>query len=726
MSGENLHSLLRRQIKRCSLDLNAVSPAVLDLIKAVNAAYEESDADRGMLERSLELSSQELLQANGELRAFFQGIPDLMFRIDHEGRILSFKTGTMVDLLRPPHELVGCRIQDVPDPETARRFADAVEQVSRNNTIVTTEYTLVRDNQPQTYEARLVPASSRQIIVIIRNISELSRAKHLRQGQNEVLKMIASGGTLNDVLHRLAQLVESQTHQTSCAVMLMDSSRRTLHCCAAPSLSTPFLQKLQSIPVAEDAGSAGAAAFRNDIVIVPDLASNPIWTKWGESAGEFGVRACFSVPIRAQQGGVLGVLTLFFHAARVPSDMEVQLIEASSQIAGIAIDGKRLSEQVLQSRKMEAFGQLAGGVAHDFNNLLTVIMGNLSLLGMEDLSDGERSVVLKEISTATERARQLTRQLLTFSRRQPTRMQSVDLNEVVSNMTSMLRRLIGEHIQLEMTCAAGGAPIWADHNLIEQAIMNLAVNARDAMPGGGRLRLSTECVRVTPEEARAHPGVQPGPMVRLCVADTGTGISPDHLPHIFEPFFTTKEVGRGTGLGLATVFGVVEQHQGWVEVKSQLNEGTSFCLYLPSRNHPVGEQSKAPNASRSGLSGCERIFLVEDDPAVRMLVGNILRRHGYPVLTACNGPEAIEAWAHCHDRVDLLLTDMVMPGGMTGRDLAECLRKSRPDLKVIYCSGYTDEMLGRDSWLRREDCFLEKPIDMEQLLQRVRAQLDGR
>ena len=257
---------------------------------------------------------------------------------------------------------------------------------------------------------------------------------------------------------------------------------------------------------------------------------------------------------------------------------------------------KQLEAQLRQSQKMEAFGQLAAGVAHDFNNILTVIQGNVSLLQMGQLSPADQASANAEIFRAAQRAANLTRQLLTFSRRQPMQPKDLDLNEVVANVTKMLRRLIGEDIALETRYAPGGASIHADPGMMEQVLMNLAVNARDAMPKGGRLTVETAPVTLADTTQFTKPTARPGDFIRLSITDTGCGMAPEHLPHLFEPFFTTKDVGKGTGLGLATVFGIVEQHQGWIEVESQLNQGTTFHIYFPrlARKLVNGEQPTAP------------------------------------------------------------------------------------------------------------------------------------
>jgi len=383
---------------------------------------------------------------------------------------------------------------------------------------------------------------------------------------------------------------------------------------------------------------------------------------------------------------------------------------------------KQLEEQLRQSQKMEAFGQLAGGIAHDFNNLLTIIQGNVALL--QEPLNPDQAGSLVEIAKAAERAANLTRQLLTFSRRQLFQPKPLDLNEVVANTSKMLQRIIGEHIGLETHFAPGGAPIKADRTMMEQILINLAVNSRDAMPKGGRLVIQTAAVVVSQADAQANPEARPGSFIRLKVTDTGCGIAPEAMERIFEPFFTTKEIGKGTGLGLATVFGIVAQHHGWIEVESKLNSGTTFHIYLPclaESDKSQTEFSRAPDVR----GGNETILLVEDEAPVRSLARTVLEQKGYHIIEADSGLSALELWQQHRDAIDLLLTDMVMPGGISGQELAGRLLSEKPGLKVIYNSGYTDEMLGENSPLRDNPNFMEKPFGPHKLLKQVRDCLDG-
>ena len=389
---------------------------------------------------------------------------------------------------------------------------------------------------------------------------------------------------------------------------------------------------------------------------------------------------------------------------------------------------KQLEQQLRQAQKLEAVGQLAGGVAHDFNNVLAVIRGNAELLLMEaDNHTPGTEDCLKQITAASERAANLTRQLLTFSRKQVMQSRPLILNEVIKDLTKMLKRVIGEQIDLQC-CYGGQLPfVQADAGMIEQALVNLAINARDAMPRGGQLLISSEAVRFDEGHPHTHPKARAGQFVCLTVKDAGTGIAPEHLPRIFEPFFTTKELGKGTGLGLATVYGIVQQHQGWIEVISQPGAGTTFKIFLPGIPPPA-VAAAPPHAEANPPGGSETILLVEDDYAVRMITRRVLECHGYKIYEATTAMEALDVWRSRAEGIALLLTDIVMPQGITGRDLAEQLRASRPTLKVVLMSGYSADVVGKDTefFQQTQSYFLQKPCSARTLLETVRSCLDGK
>ncbi len=384
---------------------------------------------------------------------------------------------------------------------------------------------------------------------------------------------------------------------------------------------------------------------------------------------------------------------------------------------------RKLEEQFRQSQKMEAFGQLAGGVAHDFNNILGIIQLQAGLLGMDEQLSPSQIEIAGEIIRAADRAANLTQQLLLFSRKQTLKPVHLDLNEVVSNTTKMLQRILGEDVSLTTNYAANLPVILADRGMIEQILLNLAVNSRDAMPNGGKLIITTGTESLNSNPAAQNSDTAPGLYVRLSVADTGCGIPPEVLPHIFEPFFTTKEVGKGTGLGLATVYGIVEQHHGWINVTSEVNQGTTFHLYFPAVLDSVAEKEKYTTTAQLP-QGTETILLVEDESVLLTSVSNTLLHCGYNVLRAGSGVEALKVWQEHKEQIQLLLTDIVMPDGMTGFELARQLRTEKPQLNVVYMSGYIGDLAGKRSNLVEGFDFLQKPFVARTLAETLRKNLD--
>jgi PAS domain S-box-containing protein len=384
---------------------------------------------------------------------------------------------------------------------------------------------------------------------------------------------------------------------------------------------------------------------------------------------------------------------------------------------------RRLEDQLRQAQKMDALGQLSGGVAHDFNNLLTVIQVNAALLARTSRNTNVREHT-DAISEATERAAALTRQLLMVSRKQIMQQRPVDLNAVVANLTRMLRRVLGEDIALVAQCQPRLPLVAADINLLEQVILNLVVNARDAMPRGGQLTIVTGSAELAEATQKSGFEVAAGTYVWVSVSDTGTGIATEHLPHLFEPFFTTKKVGRGTGLGLATAYGIVRQHRGWIEVDSELGRGTSFRLFIPATEGVASQPVDTTSAEDELPSGTETVLVVEDEHALRDLVVSLLASCGYTVLHAGSGIAALELWKQHASRIQLVLTDVVMPGGVSGRELAERLRAERPDLPVVYTSGYSPDLTGSGEALVEGVNFLQKPYQPAALARAVRNCLD--
>jgi two-component system cell cycle sensor histidine kinase/response regulator CckA len=463
------------------------------------------------------------------------------------------------------------------------------------------------------------------------------------------------------------------------------------------------------------------------------------------------VKSLAMVPIRTSDP--IGAIGNYWATQRAPTPEEVRLLQALADSTSVALENvglyqqlerrltdlqaalgraehelnerKRAEEQLRktegqlrQAQKMDAIGQLAGGIAHDFNNVLTVILGQSSLM-LDDLkaTDPLRPE-LEEVRRAGERAAGLTRQLLAFSRQQVLQLRVLDVNEVVRGMERMLARLLGAHVQLEVRLGAGVDTVLADAGQMEQVVMNLAINARDAMPRGGKLTIETRNMTMAGE----HVQMPPGEYVMLAVSDTGTGMDKETLARIFEPFFTTKEKGKGTGLGLSTVYGIVKQSGGHIWPYSEVGIGTTFKVFLPRHTATVRREAPQPGPV-TRLTGNETVLLVEDDDAVRAVTRGILRRAGYNVLEARNAGEAVLTCEQHPQRIHLLLTDVVMPQ-MSGAQLAHRLAQVRADMRVVCMSGYTDDAALRHGILDSEFAFVQKPLVPDVLLTKVRQVLD--
>jgi signal transduction histidine kinase/ActR/RegA family two-component response regulator/HAMP domain-containing protein len=385
-----------------------------------------------------------------------------------------------------------------------------------------------------------------------------------------------------------------------------------------------------------------------------------------------------------------------------------------------------LEQQLLQSQKMESVGQLAAGVAHDFNNMLTIIQGHTSRMLMDPAITPPVQDATLAVYGAAERAASLTRQLLMFSRKNIMQPRPLNLHELVSNLHKMLGRLLGETIVLRLECPQEPPPIYGDAGMIDQILMNLAVNARDAMPNGGTLTVGMDECWVGPEYLEHNSEARVGHFVRMQTTDSGCGIPPEVRAKIFEPFFTTKEPGKGTGLGLATVFGIVKQHAGWIEVASEVGVGTTFSIFFPACEDMPVTETASPEAPAAPIvaQGSETVLVVEDELVLREMARDFLKDCGYRILEASSGREALEIWDQYRTEVDLLLTDMKMPEGVSGMELAERMLSEQPKLRVIFTSGYSDDIVSPEILVRNNARFLPKPYSYADLTQLVRESLN--
>lgn len=675
------HSLLARQLKQFFSGTSGLPPQWQAFLDAVDKAYKEADADRGMLERSLELSSQELLQANSEMRAVVQAFPDIFFLLAPDGTILDHKGGNLTDFYLPPEQLVGKRIQDMPMGDVGQQFAAAIRDVSKGKAMVSLEYALGVKDRDDFYEARLVPIHENQILAIVRNISERKLGEQTLEQSLSLLRATlesTADGIL--VVDREGHIISYNQKflamwQVPESVLPLRSDKLALDS-VVHQLKDPerFLAKIQSLYSQPEAESYDVLEFKD-----------------GRSFERY------SQPHR------LGIRCI----GRVWSFRDITR-------------RKQLEEQLHQTQKMEAIGKLAGGIAHDFNNILTAILGYGSQLRHRAPNEARLQRPVVEICRAAERAAGLTRQLLAFSRRQVLQPKALEINAVVTNMVGLFQRLIGEHITIFTRLDPAVGPIKADQVQLEQVLVNLAVNARDAMPDGGVLTLETTGV-VLDRPTASRLGCSPGAYVRLTVRDTGCGMAPEVLPHCFEPFFTTKPIGKGTGLGLSTVYGIVQQSGGAIEIDSAVGQGASFRIYLPGALRLESPQAQRTEELTPGL-GTETILLVEDEVMLRELIREALEESGYLVLEADGVDEALRLGRQHAGSIHLLLTDVVMPG-MSGQEVAHRLLKLNSRIKVLYMSGYTDDAIVRHGVLEKGIPFLQKPFTPADLERKVREVL---
>lgn len=673
-----------------------------------------------------------------------------------------------------------------------------------------------------------------------------------------MLSLISARAPLPTVLDGLCRSIERQHSDLLCSILLLDADGVTLRHCAAPSLPKEYSLAIDGAKIGPSVGSCGTAAYVKRQVIVSDVATDPLWTDYRHLALSHHLRACWSTPIAASNGNILGTFAIYYREPRHPEPHHLDLITNATHLAVLAIEHERarielsaaearyqslverlpaityiaelgtngrwhyvspqiesilgfkpgewladpnnwighvhpedraiamaaedefvrnrklffaeyrmfardgralwfrdeavlldpspdqttmmqgvlyditehknLEDQLRHSQKMEAVGQLAGGIAHDFNNLLMLIQAHNSRL-RERLSsaDAEARQDSQQIEQAVIRAASLTRQLLAFSRKQVLRSLVLDLNAIVSEAAKMLERLIEKGVEMELRLDPALHCIKADPVQIEQVIFNLAVNARDAMPKGGRLTIATRNAEVGSPRARDRRGMPPGDYVVLTISDTGIGMDASTQAHIFEPFFTTKAPGKGTGLGLATVYGVVQQSGGWVWVTSELGRGATFEIYFPRTHDTVESQPEDRDLSFPGPSSenNETILLVEDQDGIRDMAAEFLRRLGYRVLNAEDGARAMEIAGQDKGPIHLLITDMSMPN-MGGRELAVALSQVRPGTPVLFMSGHPDYALPSDATSSGLTQILQKPFALDDMAQRVRTLLDSR
>ncbi|BCS52484.1 PAS domain S-box protein [Geobacter sp. SVR] len=652
--------------------------------------------------------------------------------LDLEGRLLQVNNALCRMTGYAQEELLGIRLNDIEPPEYAARIAANIRTIQEKGqaTFESAHLTKAGKILPVEVSARIMSGHAQPLILsIVRDISERKRSERRETTKSLILEKLATGVDLPELLLHIVRFVEQEYEGALCSVLLLDDSGTRLRHGAAPSLPDSYNQAVDGLRVGQGMGSCGTAAHTRTRVIVEDIEGHPYW-KGFTPAREAGLRACWSEPVISAGGALLGTFAIYHREPRSPDRFEIQLIESAAHLASIAIDRhkadkqrKHLESQLHHIQKIEAVGQLAGGIAHDFNNLLTPIIGYAEMIRRK-LPDGDPlSDKTQGIINAAGKARDLTKQLLSFGRKQVLQLHPVDLNEVVGSFHDILRRTIRANIAIDIRPSPGEVTILADRMQVEQILLNLAVNAQDAIEGNGSIVIESGHVMVDNEYARLHPGLATGRYALLAFSDSGCGMDDHTLGHIFEPFFTTKQIGHGTGLGLATVYGIVKQHDGYVAVNSRVGEGTAFRIFLP----PCAESAAAPAETAAAAAphlenaGGRTILVVEDNDMVREMVVDLLESCGYRVLVAALPSAAQELVRDHRGAIDLLVSDVVMPE-INGQELYERLHHSLPHLRALYISGYAHELFANGT-LKEGIDFLQKPFTAESFLKRVQQAL---
>ncbi|MBI3853129.1 MAG: response regulator [Verrucomicrobia bacterium] len=674
---------------------------------------------------------ESLRESEERYRSLFDHAHDLAYTHDLTGNFTSFNKAAQNATGYRAEEILGRNITDLVAPEYVEQARGSFARKLDSGMATTYELDITARNGsrvPLEVVSTLICQQGEPVAVlgIARDITERKRTEQRQMVIHAVTRELSESTALGEATVRIIKVICRNLRWQVGGLWLIDQANHVLRCAELWHLpSTEFLELKEAsrkMTFRIGVGLPGRVWASGQPTWIPDATQEPNFLR-APAVKRAGLRGALGFPVRVGDK-MLGVLEFFSDTIQQADEGLLQMFNILGSQIGQFIERKQLEEQLRQSQKMEAVGQLAGGVAHDFNNLLTIIEGYTELLSAEpNLADGMKEK-LHEVAAAAERAAGLTRQLLTFSRKQVIQPKALNLNEVIEGMGKMLRRIIGEDVDLQFHQAPRLPRVLADAGMIEQVILNLAINARDAMPNGGRLIIRTASARIDAVNLLDHSESRPGEFVCLSVRDTGCGMTPEILAHIFEPFFTTKGVGQGTGLGLATVYGIVRQHQGWVEVASQVGQGTSFKVYLPCAAEQDADTEPVA-VSPKPRGGTETILLVEDETTVRNLVAGILKRNGYQVLEAASGVAALALWAEHQAQIDLLLTDIVMPEGLNGPVLAKELTAQKPNLRVLYTSGYSVKVEDTAFVLKEGTNFLQKPYQPNRLLQAVRKSLDA-
>ncbi len=676
-------------------------------------------SERKVFEQSLE-------NVASEWRDTFDSVGDSIWLLDMDQRIIRANKATFDIFGKSPREVVGLSCCEAAHKQFTPNHICPFEQMMKTGKRASVLMSI--DNK--WFEVSVDPVLSAEGVIvntvhIVKDITALKRSELRERVRAEILERIAGDDPLPQLLSFIALSVEKESPGALCSVLLADEEGLRLTTGAAPSLPNQYNSAVNGTRIGNGIGSCGTAAFRRERVVVEDINNHPFWQGF-VPALEAGLRSCWSEPILSSTGQLLGTFAIYHRTPANPTEDEIRLIQQAAAFAEIAIkrskneqEREKLEHLLSQSQKMEAIGHLAGGVAHDFNNLLTPIIIYAEMLKRALPADEKLHSKIDGIIKASDKARDLTQQLLSFGRKQVMQMQAQDLNEIISSFFSIMRRTLRENIDIDLQLALQPATIRADRSKVEQMLLNLAINAQDAIAENGAISIDTGHVMIDDEYARLHPGMKSGYYVLMSFHDNGCGMSDETMRHIFEPFFTTKQVGHGTGLGLANVYGIIKQHNGYISALSRPGNGTTFKIYFPltdERPNSV-EQSQAVGGQKQ--AGVETVLLVEDNEMVRTMVTDLLDGFGYTVLVADHPEQALEIVRKAATKIDLVITDVVMPG-MNGKQLFEQITTDHPEIdKVLYMSGYTNNVIVTNGVLEEGLHFLQKPFTADALMAKV-------
>ncbi len=677
----NFHNLLKRQLKRYSINIDEIDEKYADFIHAVNDAYWQFDDDRNMLERALDLSSDELLQANSEMRAVFQAFPDLFFRLDPHGKILDLRAGNTKDLAIKKEKLLGRRIQDVSEEIIQNKFISALRTVQNNKKPVSIEYLMNIEGKDCYYEARFLPLHNDQIFVIVRNITEKKKAEiALKESEGKYRMFLEASPDpiiVFDAKGYCKFINQAFTKAFGWSYKELLNKKIDYVCGNNQFLSETMIEKVN---------------MENDFTGFETSCS----TKDGKK---------IDISLTA---------SIWYDTEHNPL--------GSIMILRDITDQKRLERHLIQTHKMEAIGILAGGIAHDFNNLLTGMLGNISLIFFDINPNHPLYERLKNIEQYIMQGADLTKQLLGLAKGGKYEIKTSNINRIIEKSSKMFARTRKE-INLITKFQKDIFNVDVDRNQLEQVFLNLFVNSWQAMPGGGDIIIETRNI-ISGNEKEITNNLAEGnrEFVKISITDNGTGIDDNIIEKIFDPFFTTKDLGRGTGLGLASAYGIIKNHDGYIKVRSKKNIGTTFDIFLPaSKKDIIMEET---DRKRRIFKGNETILIIDDEDLVIDVTVKMLKKFGYNIKIAKSGMEALSLYGKNSDSIDLIILDMIMPN-MSGKDTYKKLKEIDPNVKVLLSSGYSIE--GEAASLLEMGCkgFIQKPYNYSLLSKKIREILNS-